>query len=511
MAIRPPRRSVRLRLTLLYGGLFLVSGTALLIITYVLVAHRFPTVAHAQSVQAGGTVQPGGSGQAQYIAGPGTACQPGPAATVSPGQLTKCAAQAQATLARQQAGIMNELLIQSGVALAIMAVTSIGLGWLVAGRVLAPLRTITTAAQRISAASLHQRLALPGPHDELKELGDTFDALLARLEAAFDAQRQFVANASHELRTPMTRQRTLIELALTDPDRTAGSLSHTCRRVLAAGEEQERLIEALLILARGQRGLDRREPVDLAVLTGGVLAARQAGASHRGLTAGASLGPACLLGDARLTERLAANLIDNAVAHNVPGGWIQVTTGEREGQPFLSVANTGPVIPQAEVGRLFEPFHRQGADRTRGDGLGLGLSIVWAIAVAHGARLRVSARPRGGLDIQVRFPPLPPPATCLPIPPTSALATAPAEPARQAAVTGLDIWPAGRGAFLSPPGYPGDHPGPAKGAAVQSHNDENQSMLQRGTAGVRQECYGEAGLRWVDPSRNRRKAASHRI
>jgi signal transduction histidine kinase len=413
ITIRPPRRSVRLRLTLLYGGLFLLSGTALLIITYVLVAHRFPSVATVKSVQVGGTALPGfGGGQAQYIAGQGTgtACLAGPGASVPTSQLARCAALARQTLARQQADMMNDLLIQSGVALAIMAVTSIGLGWLIAGRVLRPLRTITTAAQRMSAASLNQRLALSGPHDELRELGDTFDALLGRLEAAFDAQRQFVANASHELRTPLTRQRTLMELAVTDPDRTVGSLTQTCRRVLAAGEQQERLIEALLTLARSQRGLDRREPVDLTGLTCAVLASRRAGATRRGLAIDTSLGPACLLGDARLAERLAANLVDNAVAHNVPGGRIQVTTGERDGQPFLSVANTGPVIAPAEVTGLFEPFRRGGADRTRGDGLGLGLSIVRAIAAAHGARLRARARPGGGLDIQVRFPPLPPAA-----------------------------------------------------------------------------------------------------
>ena len=410
ITIRPPRRSVRLRLTLLYGGLFLVSGTALLIITYVLVAHRFPAIVTAKQVQGIGGGASSAGQQSQYFIGSGAACAAGPGASVPTTQLSQCAAQAQAGLARQQADIMNELLIQSGVALAIMAVTSIGLGWLVAGRVLRPLRTITAAAQRMSAASLNRRLALTGPHDELRELGDTFDALLARLEAAFAAQRQFVANASHELRTPLTRQRTLVELALTDPDRTVGSLTQTCRRVLAAGEQQERLIEALLTLARSQRGLDRREPVDLAGLTGDVLASRQAEAGYRGLAVGASLGPACLLGDARLTERLAANLVDNALRHNVPGGRIEVTTGERDGQPFLSVANTGPAIPPAEVAGLFEPFRRRGAGRTRGEGLGLGLSIVRAIAAAHGARLRARARPGGGLDIGVRFPPLPPPA-----------------------------------------------------------------------------------------------------
>ena len=408
--VRLPRRSVRLRLTLLYGGLFLLSGTALLIITYVLVAHRFPTLVTARQVRGGGLPHPITGPPDQFIFGGGTACAPGPASTVSPAQLSQCASQARAAAARQQADMMNELLIQSGVALAIMAVTSIGLGWLVAGRVLRPLRTITAAARRVSAASLNQRLALAGPHDELRELGDTFDALLARLEAAFETQRQFVANASHELRTPLTRQRTLVEVALADPDRTVDSLSQACRRVLAAGEQQERLIEALLTLARGQRGLDRREPVDLAELTGRVLRSRQPGAGRRGLAVDTSLGAATLLGDPRLAERLAANLIDNAVAHNVPGGRIRVTTGEWDAQPFLSVANTGPVVPQAEVGRLFEPFHRRGTDRTRSDGLGLGLSIVRAIAAAHGARLRARARPGGGLDIQVRFPPVPPAA-----------------------------------------------------------------------------------------------------
>src|SRR5215472_16617738 len=217
---RLPRPTIRLRLTLLYGALFLASGTGLLIITYVLVAHRLPGVLTVNHPRAAGT----GAGSATMISGPvPKACAPARPGPVTPAQLARCAQQAKATIARQRAAELNQLLTTSGIALAIMTVISIGLGWLVAGRVLRPLRTITTAAQRLSASSLHQRLALAGPDDELKELGDTFDGLLARLEASFAAQRQFVANASHELRTPLARQRAVAEVALADPERTIAS------------------------------------------------------------------------------------------------------------------------------------------------------------------------------------------------------------------------------------------------------------------------------------------------
>jgi signal transduction histidine kinase len=407
LASRPrlPRHTIRLRLTLLYGGLFLASGTGLLIITYVLVAHRLPGVIAVNHPRAAGT----GAGSATMISGPvPQACAPVRPGPVTPAQLARCAQQARATMARQRAAELNQLLTTSGIALAIMTVISIGLGWLVAGRVLRPLRTITTAAQRLSASSLHQRLALAGPDDELKELGDTFDGLLARLEASFAAQRQFVANASHELRTPLARQRAVVEVALADPDRTIASLSHACRRVLAAGEQQERLIEALLTLARSQRGLGRRDRVELAAVSGDAVRSRLAEAGRRELTVRADLSPAVTLGDARLAERLAANLLDNAVAHNTPGGWVRVRTGIRAGHAVLSVANSGPVIAPAQLGVLFEPFQRLGADRTGGhDGLGLGLSIVRAIADAHQATLRARALPDGGLDIQIRFPAIP--------------------------------------------------------------------------------------------------------
>jgi signal transduction histidine kinase len=334
-------------------------------------------------------------------------------------------AQASRCLSQQRTGELNQLLTESGVALGITTVVSIGLGWLVADRMLSKLRTITTAARSVSASSLHARLALDGPDDELKELGDTFDGLLARLETAFGAQRQFVANASHELRTPLARQRTLIEVALADPRPSVASLQEVCRRVLVTGEQQERLIEALLTLARSQRGLDRREPVDLAVVGGAVVRTRWADAQSRGLTVTTGFRPAVALGDVPLTERLVANLVDNAIRHNVPGGTVDAGTAVWAGRAVVSVCSTGPPIQPGQVGLLFQPFHRAvPRDRTAGrDGLGLGLSIVAAIAEAHGAWLRAHALPGGGLGVRVGFPLAPaPPAPADPALPAHAVA-----------------------------------------------------------------------------------------
>jgi signal transduction histidine kinase len=398
---RLPRRTVRLKLTMLYGALFLVSGAVLLAVTYFLVARTLPAVAtiSAHSGSAGGV----SSQQVCFVEGSGSA---GAGLPTLPSYGSGCAILA----SQYQSDELRRLLTDSAIALAIMAAASIGLGWLVAGRVLQPLRTITTAARRISASNLDQRLALRGPDDELRELGKTFNGLLARLEASFAAQRQFVANASHELRTPLARQRTLVEVALRDTGATADRMRDTLERVLVTGEQQERLIEALLTLARSQRGLDRREPVDLADVTGDALAADEPEARSRGLRVRATLGRAPALGDLRLTERLAANLVDNAVRHNNPGGRVEVTTGTRSGRGFLSVANTGPVIPAEQVEELFRPFGRLEATRlTRDardgrDGLGLGLSIVTAIAAAHDADLRARPRPGGGLEVEVEFP-----------------------------------------------------------------------------------------------------------
>ena len=388
-----------MRLTLLYVGLFLASGACLLVITYFLVAQQLPTTLTLHTSEGGaagtsGTLVTGGSGVA-------ASCTPSPGTLPTAEQMNACLQQ---TTARFQHDTLDQLLIESGVALGIMAVASVGLGWLMAGRVLSPLRTITAAARRISARSLHQRIGMTGPDDELKELGDTFDQLLGRLDASFRAQRQFVANASHELRTPLARQRTLLEVALRDRQATNASLRTACERALAAGEQQERLIAALLTLARGERGLDRFEPFDLGEIAADALTAQHEEADARGLTVTSDRGPAPALGDPRLAEQLAANLTDNAIRYNVTGGQVAITTGSRDGQAFLAVTNTGPVIPPDQLGRLFQPFQQLDPGPRVRAGLGLGLAIVSAIAAAHGAELRAVARAAGGLAVEVTFP-----------------------------------------------------------------------------------------------------------
>jgi signal transduction histidine kinase len=390
-----PRRTIRLRLTVLYGGLFLVCGAGLLTITYFLVARQYSSqffVSNGKAMIIGATT-PAPSTQTTIAGASVKVPLPGVAIGPTPEQLL---AQAHA----QSAAALRQLMIQSGIALAIMALLSIWLGWLVAGRALRPLRTITNAARDISASNLHRRLALAGPDDELKQLGTTFDGLLARLESSFEAQRQFVANASHELRTPLTLERTLIEVALADPNATEATLRETATKVLRAGEQQERLIEALLTLSRSQRGLDRHEHVDLAAIAADVLPT----VDHDGLTIMTTLQPAGTSGDPRLLERLVANLVGNAVHHNVANGRVDVATATRAGRAVLTVANTGPAIPPGEVARLFEPFRRLDPDRTANtNGVGLGLSIVDAIATAHRASLTALAQPEGGLAVEVSF------------------------------------------------------------------------------------------------------------
>ena len=393
MNLRLPAPTIRLRLTLVYGGLFLGCGTALLTITYFLIRHQYTGNFFVTSGKAGIIAVASETESLGVTTGKVSVPTFGP-------DPTTIAAAAKS----QSAAALHQLLVDSGIALAVMAVLSIWLGWVIAGRALRPLRTITNAARDISASNLHRRLALDGPDDELTRLGNTFDALLGRLEASFDAQRQFVANASHELRTPLTLERALIEVALGDPNATTESLRRTCEQVLAAGEHQERLIEALLTLSRSQRGLEHRQEVDLT----GIVAAAVEAVDHDGLAFDTALAPARTTGDPRLVERLAANLVGNAVRHNVPDGRARVETGTRDGRAILTVTNTGPSIPQAELGRLFRPFQRLDAGRRNdGEGLGLGLSIVDAVALAHDATIAAHPQPEGGLRVEVAFPAVP--------------------------------------------------------------------------------------------------------
>ena len=369
-----PRRTVRLKLALLYGFAFTISGALLLGITIALVVGF-----HQSSSSLISSARPGPPGTSAHIQ--------------------------TSVVASSQHADLQLLFGMSAIALAVMAAASVWFGWVVAGRVLRPLRTITAAAREISASSLDRRLALEGPDDELKELADTFDGLLARLDASFAAQRRFVANASHELRTPLARLKTLTQVALADPEADEGSLRAAHERVLASERRLEQLIDALLALAGGERTPAQRQPIDLATLTGDVLRARRPEIQRRELQLTTTLDRAGALGDPRLVERLVENIVDNAVLHNTEHGGIDVSTATVEGRAVLSVANTGPVISPSDVERLAQPFQRlDGSRAAHGDGHGLGLSIVQAIAVAHGATVATRAQPAGGLSVEVQFP-----------------------------------------------------------------------------------------------------------
>ncbi|WP_207943006.1 HAMP domain-containing sensor histidine kinase [Actinomadura sp. KC345] len=374
-------RTVRMRLTLLYGTLFTVSGAALLGITFLLLQRN----------------------AVFKVRVPCFDMKAAECAYRLPGTSPTTADSVNAWRERQQQTQAQEFLTQAGIALAIMLVVSLALGWFVAGRVLRPLRTMTTTVQQISARNVNERLAFTGPRDELTDLAGTVDGLLGRLEAALDAQKRFVANAAHELRTPLTLERALLEETLTDRRPTLEAFRATFERILTISDQQGRLLESLLTLAISERGLDGRVSVDLAAITEGVLAARP-GASADGPRLYPRIEPAATDGDPALLERLVANLVDNATRYNVPGGSIDVATGSRDGQAVLSVGNTGPVVPPEQVARLLEPFQR--LDRSaRGDGHhGLGLSIAHAIVLAHGGTLTALPRPDGGLTVQASFP-----------------------------------------------------------------------------------------------------------
>jgi signal transduction histidine kinase len=387
--LRLPRRTARLRLTVLYAGaVFLACGATVIVVTYALYEllgrKEQPTLNLYKNGKLVKSVTGTGTGDATIrVVGVG-----------------------EAVLDRHQ------LLVGSGIALVVIAVAAMAIGWLIAGRVLRPLRTITAAARRISASNLHERLDLGGPDDELKELADTLDNLFARLEASFDAQRRFAGNASHELRTPLTRERTLLQVTLADPASTVGIWQAVARELLVSNAEQERLIEAMLTLASSEAGPGEREPVDLAAIIGAALAAAGPAIGQLGLHVETDIKPAALDGDPLLVQQLAGNLIGNAVNHNVPGGDIHITTRTGDAGAVLSVTNSGQVIPADEVDGLFQPFQRLGARPVRRDGgHGLGMSIVRAIATAHAATITARALPGGGLAVDVTFPPQPLPET----------------------------------------------------------------------------------------------------
>ncbi|GID26902.1 sensor histidine kinase [Paractinoplanes brasiliensis] len=359
--LRIPRRSLHVQLTLLYAVPFLISGVLLLAIPLL------------------------GSNQAT----PANPVAENPAGVPGDG------------------GHLDRQFSTSAWTVAAMVVVSLLLGWFVAGRFLRPLRTITATAREISVSDLHRRIGRTGLHNEFTDLSETLDDLFQRLQAAFESQRHFVANASHELRTPLTAERTVLQVALADPDATAERLRAACHEVLALNGQQERLIEALLTLARGEQGLQLHTQLDVAGVAAEVVAARQQDAGRRGIQMHTALDRAPATGDPDLIERLVVNLVDNAVRHNTPGGWVEISTTSTATGGAIRVSNSGPTVPPGELEALFQPFRQIGNSRTRqpdGLGHGLGLAIVRAIADAHGATLDARTRVTGGLDIEIGFP-----------------------------------------------------------------------------------------------------------
>lgn len=299
---------------------------------------------------------------------------------------------------------LDELAAQYGLAFAGTMLLSVALGWAVAGRALAPLRAVTATARHINTDRLDRRIDFEGPHDEVRELADTFDAMLDRLQESFVGQERFVANASHELRSPLTLIRTEAEVALADPDPEPGEMVDMARAVKSGAIRMERLLDGLMVLARSQRGTLRTTRIDLAELVGHAAGNVGTEAAEAGVELRVFVDPAPGSGDAELLGRLVENLLENGVRYNRPGGWVAVTTrAGDDGDVLLEVENSGPVIDPADVTRLVEPFERLGR-RTDGLGAGLGLSIVRSVAQAHGGTLGLAARPAGGLSATVRLP-----------------------------------------------------------------------------------------------------------
>ncbi len=382
------RPTIRIRLTLLYGGMFLMAGVLLLTIIYLLAADALRQ----------GSLLPISS-----ISGDNTVVRLNPSCNSLNGSFDK-AHLIKSCMDQQRAAALGSLLRRSLFALVGLAVIAFAFGYAMAGRVLSPLGKITRTARRVAATDLTRRIELGGPDDEFKELSDTFDEMLDRLERAFTAQQRFVANASHELRTPLAINRTLLEVHLSDPG-ASPELQQLGKTLLATNERSEQLVEGLLLLARSDNEIVDRKPVDLAEVASQALDQTRAEAQDKGVELRGIRQPAVVQGNGVLLERIALNLVQNAVRYNVPDGWVEVTTQALPGQAVLVVENTGPVVPAYEVDNIFEPFRRLRTERTGSDkGVGLGLSIVRSVARAHGGRITAEPREGGGLVMRVVLP-----------------------------------------------------------------------------------------------------------
>ncbi|MDK1475926.1 HAMP domain-containing sensor histidine kinase [Streptomyces sp. 549] len=382
------RPTIRIRLTLLYGGMFLIAGMVLLTIIYLLAA---------QALQDGSRLSLRISGPVQVAS---DTCELPPSGSGADlGQALDACLQLQRRIA------LDSLLQRSLLALMGLAVAAFALGYVMAGRVLSPLGRITRTARQVAGSDLHRRIELDGPDDELKELSDTFDDMLDRLDRAFTAQQRFVANASHELRTPLAINRTLLEVQLSDPDASV-EVQQLGRTLLATNERSEQLVEGLLLLARSENEIIHRKPVDLAEVADQAVEQARPEAERKGVEVRGVRQPVYVQGNGVLLERIALNLVQNAIRYNVAeGGWVTVTTEATPGQARLTVENTGPQVPAYEVDNLFEPFRRLRTERTGSDkGVGLGLSIVRSATRAHGGAISAVPREDGGLVVTVTLP-----------------------------------------------------------------------------------------------------------
>ncbi|MFD8496616.1 sensor histidine kinase [Amycolatopsis sp. NPDC059657] len=372
--------SLRTRLTALYGGLFLLAGLILLALNYLLVERNLPmgrAVARQMMAPEGAVV----TDRVQ----------------VDPESLRLI----NESIDNYRSSALSTLVVQSAVALVIVALLAALFGWLIAARALRPVHTVTATARELSAADLHQRINLDGPADELKELADTFDEMLERLAKSFDAQKRFVANASHELRTPLAIQRTLIEVAMAHPE-VSPQVTALGTELLKAGKESERLIAGLLVLAHSERGLERREAIRFDEITRTVVGQSGGEAAERTVEIHTDLRPLTVTGDQVLLEVLVTNLVRNALAYNLPGGTVHIEVGDSHA---LRVRNTGAPVPPEAVAGLFEPFRRLSPDRTDDSPhAGLGLSIVRAIAEAHDGSVHAEPGRDGGLLVTVDLP-----------------------------------------------------------------------------------------------------------
>ncbi|MFE7779301.1 sensor histidine kinase [Streptomyces sp. NPDC057445] len=381
------RPTIRIRLTLLYGGMFLIAGILLLSIIYLLAA---------QAVQVGSQLP------FKIVSGSVTSDVCNFPAGTPPDKFNVLANDC---VNEQRQHALDELLTRSLFALVGLSVIAFAFGYAMAGRVLSPLGEITRTARRVVGSDLSRRIELDGPDDELKELADTFDEMLERLERAFTAQQRFVGNASHELRTPLAINRTLLEVHLSDPG-APDELKQLGKTLLATNERSEQLVEGLLLLARSENQIVERKPVDLAEVATRAVDQARGEAEAKGVEFRGRRAPALVQGNGVLLERIALNLVQNAVRYNVAeGGWVEVDTEIAHGQAVLVVSNTGPVVPAYEIDNLFEPFRRLRQERTGSDkGVGLGLSIARSVARAHGGRIIAEPREGGGLVMRVTLP-----------------------------------------------------------------------------------------------------------